>query len=57
MKKIGDRMWYTDPDEGLSSGWYNIAAISGYVYEVYLLVNEFGNNVEAFEHELSKERQ
>tara|TARA_R110000824_G_scaffold215931_2_gene402470 strand:+ start:3873 stop:4031 length:159 start_codon:yes stop_codon:yes gene_type:complete len=51
--KTGDKIYFTDPDEGISSGWYEIEYISG---EVFSLSNEFGN-VEAFEHELSKERQ
>jgi len=52
MKK-GDKVWFTDPDEGISSGWYKIEYVCG---EVFSLANEFGN-VEAFEEEISKEQQ
>ena len=52
MKK-GDKVWFTDPDRGLSSGWYTIDRVCG---EVFSLSNEFGN-VEAFEEELSKEQE
>ena len=48
----GDKVWFTDPDEGLSSGWYNVDYICG---EVYSLSNEHGN-VEAYEEELRKEK-
>ena len=52
MKK-GDKVWFTDPDEGLSSGWYNIDYVCG---EVYSLSNEH-SNVEAYKEELSKEQR
>ena len=51
--KAGDKVWFTDPDQSLSSGWYIIDRVRG---EVFSLSNEFGN-VEAFEEELSKEQQ
>ena len=47
MKK-GDKVWFTDPDQGLSSGWDNIDRVCG---EVFSLSSEFGS-VEAFEEEL-----
>tara|TARA_Y100001973_G_C5207916_1_gene343047 strand:+ start:8287 stop:8481 length:195 start_codon:yes stop_codon:yes gene_type:complete len=47
MKK-GDKVWFTDPDQDISSGWYNIDRVCG---EVFSLSNEFGS-VEAFEEEL-----
>lgn len=48
MKK-GDNVWFTDPDDNISSGWYRIDDING---DVYSLSNEHGE-VEAFEHELT----
>lgn len=49
--KPGDRVYFTDPDGGISSGWYTLDAING---DVYSLSNET-SEVEAYEHELSTE--
>lgn len=27
--KVGEKMWWTDPDGGISSGFYTIIAING----------------------------
>jgi|TARA_R110001583_G_C5599233_1_gene404389 hypothetical protein len=46
--RVGDKVWFTDPGDDLSSGLYTIDWIGG---EVYSLSNDYGA-VEAFEHEL-----
>lgn len=46
----GKRVWWTDPDAGISSGWYTIKNYTGEFYE---LVNRAGGECEAPEHELS----
>jgi len=48
--RIGDEVYWTDPDNDFSSGYYTIANILG---EIYLLTNEAGTELEAFNHELS----
>tara|TARA_R110001599_G_scaffold174976_1_gene366970 strand:- start:9996 stop:10208 length:213 start_codon:yes stop_codon:yes gene_type:complete len=51
MMKIGEKVWFDDVDDGLSSGWYTVDKING---EVFSLSNKDGANVEAFRGELSK---
>ena len=46
--KVGDTVYFLDPDEGTSSGWYRIASING---EVYTLSGS--SEVEAYAHELT----
>ncbi len=48
--KVGDKVFWTDPDENLCSGDYVIVAIHG---EIYALANESGSEVEALLHELA----
>ena len=48
--EIGTRVWWTDPDDDASSGWYTIVDFYG---ETYQLKNEAGGECEALEHELS----
>lgn len=47
---VGDRVHWTDPDEGISSGDYIINGIFGDIFE---LTNDAGSEVECLEHELS----
>lgn len=48
---LGDKVYFEDPDEGISSGIFTIQDIYG---EIYSLVSEDGMGfVEAFEHELT----
>lgn len=47
--KLGDKVIWTDPDSGYSSGFYIIYKIEG---DVYSIKNEF-TEAEAFENELS----
>jgi len=47
---VGARVWWTDPDQGSSSGWYRIVEANG---EEYAMVNTAGGECEAMEHELS----
>lgn len=28
--QIGEKVWWVDPDRGISSGWYEVALIEGY---------------------------
>jgi len=44
-------VYWTDPDDGLCSGWYTIRTFIS--EEIVLLTNEEGSEVEAFVHELS----
>lgn len=48
--KIGDEVWFEDPDEGISNGYGIVKDIKG---EHYALLMQDGEWVEAFEHELS----
>ena len=47
---IGAEVFWTDPDEGFSSGVYKVVSICG---EIISLKNESGSHLEAFAHELS----
>jgi hypothetical protein len=47
----GARVWWTDPDQRISSGWYTIVSHDG---EVYQMINKAGGECEAPEHELSE---
>lgn len=48
--KIGDEVWFEDPDEGISNGYGIVKDIKG---EHYALLMQDGEWVEAFEYELS----
>ena len=46
----GDHVWFSDPDNGVSSGIYRVGSVNG---SVYLLSNKDNTaNIEAFESEL-----
>jgi len=47
-------VWWTDPDAGSSSGWYQIKTYTG---EFYQLVNKAGGELEAPGNELSPMRK
>ena len=49
--RVGDKVKFTDPDEGLVNGVYTLDRIKG---EIYCLSNEHGSELEAFAHELTR---
>ena len=48
--KIGNEVYWTDPDNNISSGYYKVVKIMN--DEIYLIDNGF-SEAEVFEHELS----
>ena len=50
--KAGDRVFWTDPDEGWGSGWYTIKEIEDDGDMVYI-GNDEGSETECYPHELS----
>ena len=48
--RVGDEVYWTDPDEGTCSGYGKIVKING---EVFTLRMNSGGETEAFRHELS----
>jgi hypothetical protein len=48
--EVGERVWWSDPDDGVGSGWYQIVSWRGGHYE---MVNDAGGECEALDHELS----
>jgi hypothetical protein len=48
--EIGTKVWWTDPDKGVSSGWYTIREWTG---EFYKMTNKAGGECEAYGRELS----
>ena len=49
--RVGDEVFWTDPDEGKCSGYYHIMKIHS--DEIVFLKNDEGSEVDAFVHELS----
>ena len=49
--KIGDKVYWNDPDNGICSGIYEVTGI--HLDCIYYLKNEFGSETEALEEELS----
>ena len=47
----GQRVWWTDPDRGLSSGWWTIVGYDG--GGIYNMTNKAGGECQACNHELS----
>jgi hypothetical protein len=48
----GQRVWWTDPDQGLSSGWWTIVEYDG--GGIYNMKNKAGGECQACYHELSE---
>ncbi|MCL4526394.1 MAG: hypothetical protein M1492_07855 [Gammaproteobacteria bacterium] len=46
---VGDEVFWEDPDNGASSGYYTIREING---EILLIANQAGSQAEVFAHEL-----
>ena len=53
--EIGDEVYWTDPDEGIGSGWGKVADRHGRKgkHQIYILKMRDGGEVECFRHELS----
>ena len=54
----GDMVYWTDPDNNFSSGYYNVTDVQHPIGEreedtIVYLVNEAGSTVEVFMHELT----
>jgi hypothetical protein len=49
----GDEVYWTDPDEGLCSRYYNIKAIYWANDDVICIEDEDGSYLECFAHELT----
>lgn len=50
---VGDQVWWDDPADGFSSGYYRVVMIYG---EVVTIKNEAGSTAEVFPHELTYRR-
>lgn len=48
--RVGDEVYWNDPDEGICSGYYKVSEVLG---DVFRLTNDSGAELEAFRHELS----
>ena len=48
--KVGDEVFWEDPDNGACSGFYTIRRITG---EIFFITNLAGSEVEVFAHEIS----
>lgn len=59
--RIGDEIFWNDPDEGISSGWYRVHDIYSESKTVessdtvLLVKNETGSQAEIFAHEIKGE--
>lgn len=52
--KVGQQVWWKDPDQDSLSGWYKLIEIRG---EIYVLKSPAGSIVDAFIHELHHDEQ
>jgi hypothetical protein len=48
---LGSRMYWTDPDDGLCSGWGVVTQIEG---DIITIAKDDGGGAEVFAHELSE---
>lgn len=48
--RVGDEVYWNDPDEGLCSGIFKVLEIIG---DIFVLQNDEGTELQAFRHELS----
>ena len=52
--RVGDQVYWTDPDNGECSGYFIIKEIwQAKSSDIFFLENEHGSELEAFRHELS----
>ena len=48
--KVGDKVFWKDPDEGICSGYAKVLEVNG---EIYFIIKNDGGELEALKHELT----